>query len=177
MEKTISKSIKIAIVGPESSGKSTLAKKLATYFKADLVTEFARDYLTSTKGLYDKNTLDYILDQQIKLENKAKHELIICDTSCFDIKVWSDFKYGESSDFINERVAQSDYDYTLLLKPDLPYQIDILRENVALENREKLFELFKREIKNSKKPFAIIDGVKEKRTKKAISVIQNHFSF
>ena len=37
--------IKIAILGTESSGKTTLATGIATYFGVDFVKEFAREYL------------------------------------------------------------------------------------------------------------------------------------
>lgn len=174
-----SKNLKIAIVGPESSGKSTLVEELVTFYNAsNYVHEFARNYLVETNGLYERKTLDYILNEQLKLEKLyPKEPVLFCDTSSIDLKVWSYYKYGLVSDLIQSKFEKADYDFILLLKPDLKFETDPLRENAPQKNRNELFEIFKRETLSSKIPFSIIEGQKNIRLKNAINALQNQFSF
>ena len=66
------KKIKIAITGPESSGKTTLAKKLSTNFKKSiLVNEFAREYLKTVNGKYTYSDLIKIAKGQKEREFQA----------------------------------------------------------------------------------------------------------
>ena len=174
------KKYKIAIVGPESSGKSTLVKGLAQLFNESYyVEEFARDYL-ERRTSYDIKELDYISKCQLELESKKLVKVdrfLFCDTNPLSIKVWSLYKYGSYSNSIKEMIEQSFYDLHLLLKPDLPYESDPLRENPNSKDRQELFELFQQEIENLKLRYEIIDGTGNYRLKKAGSVLKEHFSF
>ena len=88
---------RIAIIGPESTGKSTLAKELAEYYKTVYVPEVARFYIDELKRSYNQNDLLEIAKLQCDEEDKLLHqanEILICDTNLLVIKIWSEFKYG-----------------------------------------------------------------------------------
>ena len=166
-------SVKIAIVGPESSGKSSLARVLAGHFGADLVEEFSREYLNDLGRNYEEGDLVDIVRGQIASEEevlKTNPGMIICDTIPLDVRVWSLFKYGRCSEALEEAIGTRKYGLQLLMKPDLPWVADPLRENPG--NREALFDLFLRELQKTGSPFEIIDGQGPQRTEKAIAAIE-----
>ncbi len=155
---------KIVITGPESTGKSTLSKQLADYFKVEKVAEFARAYLEKLDCPYTQKDLTTIAKGQIECEEKALKmdvRLIICDTSLEVIKIWSEFKYGSCDPFITSSLVNRQPDLYLLMKPDLPWQPDPLRENP--KERDELFELYKEELISSGVPYYEVSGNGEVR--------------
>ncbi len=167
--------LKIVITGPESTGKSTLAKQLAAHFNAQLVDEFARTYLTNLGRAYTQSDLLIIAKGQIKAEYKAIADnptLLICDTSLEVIKIWSEFKYGSCDPFITNGLSNNLPDLYLLMTPDLPWQPDPLRENP--DDRDQIFELYKKELKISGVPFYKIWGNEKERFKMAKEVIEKN---
>ncbi len=151
--------LKIAIVGPESSGKSTLASQLAKRFNAPLVPEFARPYLEKTGGTYVEKDLKDIADGQIQLENEAlrlNSEMIICDTNLLVIKIWGLYKYNRCDEQILDQMEKRSYDLQLLLRPDLPWEADVLRENP--HDRDRLFAMYYDDLVTAGKPFEVIGG-------------------
>lgn len=162
MEKTFTKQLKIAIVGPESSGKSTLCEQLSKKLNCDWVPEFARTHLSKNPN-YVKSDLDFMLQEQLKLERNSDSHILICDGDPISFKVWSMYKFGTTSDFIEEKVRSLTYDHYLLLRPDLPYEEDDLRENSPLKNRKELFQLFESELIRNNLSYSIIDGLNKNR--------------
>ena len=120
--------IKIAITGPESSGKTTLANSLGDFYKCPVVKEVSRDYLKK-KTTYNYTDLLEIAKQQKKLELKLtkKNKLIICDTTLQVIKIWSIEKFKKCHPWILSQ--PDDYIHYFLCKPDIPWVSDPLREN------------------------------------------------
>lgn len=178
MEETTAGPIKIAILGPESSGKSTLAKALASHFNGNYVEEFARLYLEKNGSEYSFQDLDFFAQQQLKLEtNCSSSGFLFCDTNPLSIKIWSLYKYGTVSSVVNQLATSSFYDFHLLLQPDLPYEEDPLREDSPQKNRDELFQLFENQLQAIKATYTIIGGVHEARLNNAINCIRSHFSF
>lgn len=166
---------KIVITGPESTGKSTLTKQLASQLEATFVNEFARGYLQNLNRDYNQSDLIEIAKGQIKLEEEAyflNPKNVICDTSLEVIKIWSQFKYQSCDPFIEHSMRQRRPNLYLLMSTDLPWESDPLRENP--DDREKLFDLYKNELVISEVPFYKIYGNGEERFKMAKEVIKNH---
>lgn len=166
--------IKIVITGPESTGKSTLAKQLARHYNAPLVKEYAREYLTKLNKKYTQQDLTKIAKGQIELENKAmksNSKFIVCDTSLEVIKIWSAFKYNSCEAFIIKALQERQPNLYLLMATDLPWQPDALRKNP--ENRKELYALYKNELTTSKVPFYEISGSGEDRLEMARKAINN----
>lgn len=166
---------KIVITGPESTGKSTLTKQLASQLEATFVNEFARGYLQNLNRDYNQSDLIEIAKGQIKLEEEAyflNPKNVICDTSLEVIKIWSQFKYQSCNPFIEHSMHQRRPNLYLLMSTDLPWESDPLRENP--DDREKLFDLYKNELVSSKVPFYEIYGNGEERFKMAKEVIKKY---
>ena len=98
---------KIAIVGPESTGKSTLAEGLAKHYQTVWVPEYARGYLNKLGRGYDQSDLIKIAQGQLGLEDECVNDakrFLFCDTNLVVIKIWSDFKYGNCAPEILQRI-------------------------------------------------------------------------
>lgn len=166
------KAIKIAVVGPESTGKTELSKKLAEHYQSEWVPEVARTYLENLSRQYDYDDLGKIAFQQLEAEvklSKQTGELLICDTNLIVIKVWSDFKFGKTEPWIIEKIREQDYLIHLLMDIDMPWQYDPLREHPY--KRQELFDIYVRELELFNIPFKIISGTGMKRVEHAVKAI------
>ncbi len=174
---------KIVILGPESSGKTTLCEALASHYQTNHIPEFARSYLNEKGGTYQYEDLEIIAKGQLRMEEEAIHkhqgsgniQPIFFDTNLEVIKIWSQEVYGKCSSFILNELAVREYDFYLLCKPDLPWTYDPLRESPEEEKRWRHYHLFLDAVLESKRPFGIIEGINEDRTKMAFDFI--HFQF
>lgn len=163
--------IKIAITGPESTGKSTLAEQLAAHFNIQWAREFARDYLEQRAGKYNMRDLDIIAQGQKKnIESLREQELVITDTDLTVIKIWSEIKFGECSNLINKLWKEQHFDLYLLCSPDIPYEHDPLREHE--EFREELFEIYLSVLKQMKVNYMIIEGDQQTRLNQSIKLVE-----
>lgn len=162
--------MKIAVVGPESCGKSTLVIALAQYFNCAYVPEVAREYFATHPHLhYTIDDVIAIAQAQQALENQLveQHALLICDTSPLVCRIWAEVRFGYCPPVIAALDAQANYAATLLCAPDLPWQADPLRENPS--NREELFGIYANYLKLRSTPLAIISGLGDARLRLAIS--------
>ncbi len=166
---------RILILGPESTGKSTLAAALAAYFQEPWVLEVARAYLETLGRPYVYEDLLQIGRQQMKLEdelaNGAKNYLF-CDTDLRVIQVWSQHRYGKVDPWVLEEITRRTYDLILLCTPDLPWQEDPLREHPDQEIREQLFEQYLEITQQSGFPFQLISGDASARLTASVEAIR-----
>ena len=162
----------ISIVGPESSGKTTLARALANRFHAPWVEEYARAYL-SGRPAYDETDLDRIARGQLALEAGALKDappVLVLDTDMLVIQVWWREKYGEAPDWVEAAVrAQHDRAY-LLARPDLPWEPDPLRESQY--DRERLFRVYRNALADLGAAFGIVGGAGGARLRSALESLQ-----
>lgn len=164
---------KIAITGPESSGKTSLTLALANHLNCPFTEEYARNYLELRNGEYTQKDLLQILIGQIKLEEKEilkDKPHLICDTDPLVIWIWSKVKFGQVDDEIDEAWKKRKYNLYLLVKPDIPWVRDPLRE--SKNERDDLFLLYKTKLEDSNRKYIIIDGNKTERLEKALNAIQ-----
>ena len=162
--------IRIAITGPESSGKTTLAEQLALRTNGTWIPEYAREFLEQLNRPYTQDDLDTIANGQLLAwKNAPVSTLQFCDTEMTVMKVWSDFKFGSCSSFILDALNQQTFDHYFLCQPDLEWEEDPLREHP--EQREELFELYLAELKERNLPFTIIGGSQEGRLVKCLKVL------
>ena len=138
--------MKILVTGPESSGKSTLARSLAWCLDGVYVEEQARPYLHGTQGSYGPADLPRILRRQLQAEAAAEAlqpTLIFCDTGPEVLRVWALVKYGSVPDEVESAFLRRHYDAVLLCYPDLPWQRDRLREQPDAAERLRLYERYR----------------------------------
>lgn len=177
---------RIVIIGPESTGKSTLCSQLAEHFQTEWVREFAREYLISNGTGYSQENLWDIAQGQIRDEDIAADKmettykkraergnaaLLFVDTDMHVMKTWSEFVFDACDNRILKNIATRPYDLYLLCNTDLPWEKDELREYPNLETREKLFEHYKEAMINQSVPWVIISGGYEERLAMAIEAV------
>ncbi len=170
---------KVVIIGPESTGKSTMCTLLAEHFKTIWVKEYAREYLLKNGTNYSYENLYEIAQGQLASEKKATEslkestEIIFIDTDMYVMKVWSEFVFNKCDNRILNEIVQSDCDLYLLLNTDLPWEKDELREYPDNKTREKLFHYYKEEMQEQKKPWHILSGQGNERFLNAVKIIEN----
>jgi NadR type nicotinamide-nucleotide adenylyltransferase len=159
---------KIGITGPESSGKTWMAQHLSTQFCDLWLPEYAREYLEGLHRPYTITDLNHISHEQLGREESMMKDalrILFCDTDILVLKIWYEHKFGEAPAFIHERLKADTYDLHLLMKPDIPYEQDPLRENP--EKGEYFFNLFRDQLERYNLSYAIISGDLTERQKKA----------
>ena len=168
---------KVAIIGPECTGKSELSHHLADHFTTEWVPEYARAYLDKLRRPYTQDDLIKIAHGQLRLEDEYTidaNNFLICDTNLYVIKIWSMFKYGNCPEEILKTIASRKYDLYLLTYVDSPWQDDPLREHPT--KREELYQIYLNEMKNQPVPFVEIKGDREQRKATAVSAIEKMLS-
>jgi nicotinamide riboside kinase len=171
--------IKIAITGPESCGKSTLAQWLTTHLRDSIyVNEFARDFLSQKPHGYGYNVSDFqqiIEGQKWRFADAFKREasVLIADTDSYVLEVWSEEVFGEVFSDIKELKQIYPFDIHLLCAPDIIWQYDPLRENPT--DRERLFSRYENILKRDKRLFEVITGEGEERNKNAMLALLKHW--
>lgn len=170
--------IRIAIFGPESTGKTTLAKQLADHYKTVWVPEYARDYLQkkwdknqSVCDIYDMLPIAY---GQTKLENDSAliaNKYLFCDTNLMVTKVFSEMYYDFCDTLLDKAARAHQYDLFFLTDIDVPWEKDDIRDSP--EGRESVFSVFKQSLIDHKKPFITLSGDKETRLNTAISILND----
>ncbi len=156
---------KVGIIGPESSGKSTLARYLAKRYQGVLIPEYARDYVEqkgTTEVSFDE--LCAIAKHQIEeMENLSSHSLILSftqpvffDTELIVTKVWFDYAFGRVPEWLNENIHRFPMDVYLLTYPDIAWVPDPARSNGSDAIRKELFDRYEAEIQALDIPYYII---------------------
>ncbi|MFM9908318.1 MAG: AAA family ATPase [Chitinophagaceae bacterium] len=171
---------RIVIVGPESTGKSTLCQQLAEHYNTSWCPEYARQYLIDKGMNYDFKDLLSIAKGQVALEeeyldrvsNSGHHSrFLFIDTDMYVLKVWCEFVFGNCHQWIIDQIVERKYDLYLLCKTDLPWVQDELREYPDLASREKLYMIYKDIMINQITPWVDINGNTEERLQKAITAV------
>lgn len=172
---------KIVVIGPESTGKSTLCSLLAAHFKTLWCEEYAREYLLENGTNYTAGDLLKIAKGQIELENvytnellksSVKQPILFVDTDMYVMKVWSEYVFGECDFFILNQIIERKYDLYLLCNIDLPWVKDELREYPDEKPRLELFETYKDLLINQNVPWALVSGNYNERLENAIKAVE-----
>ena len=164
--------IKIAITGPECTGKSTLAKKLAKHFETIWIPEYAREYIENLSRPYHRDDLLKSASGQYNAIEDVENQslpIVFADTEMTVLKVWSDHKYGQTPPQILEMLDKQHFDHYLLMNIDLPWVYDSQREHPHL--RQHFFDIYKNELISRKWPFSVISGTEEARFQNALEVL------
>lgn len=167
--------IKVAITGPESVGKSTLSQVLAKHFNGIFVTEFARDYIHNLNRKYTYSDVEVIAKRQIedydRMINSSIYPIVFFDTFLIITKVWFEFVWNKSPEWLEDAIEQKSMDMYLLCKPDIPWESDDVRENGDI--REELFNRYESLLTNYDLKYEVLDGVGDVRVENAIKIIEN----
>jgi len=138
---------RIGIIGPESTGKTTLAKEIAERYHGTYVAEYAREFVErkgTTEVTYEE--LCEIAKEQIKRLAVRDEGLEVFDTELIVTKVWFDYAFGRWPEWLDEAIKQYPMDLYVLLYPDIPWVPDPARSNGSDAIRLELFERYKKEV-------------------------------
>jgi len=189
---------KIVILGPESTGKSTLCELLAQHYGMQWCPEFAREYLVTNGTSYDFNDLLTIARGQLTMEDEYAslvnsqwslvnerrwvnpHSLLtthhspflFVDTNMYVMKVWCEYVFGKYYQFILDQIVERKYDLYLLCGTDLPWVKDDLREYPHEGPRNELYHIYKDLLINQQVPWVEISGNYEGRLLTAIAAVE-----
>lgn len=177
---------KIVIIGPESTGKSTLCEQLAQHYETTWCPEFAREYLLTNGINYEYDDLLTIAKGQLALEDEytltlernslpmledGGHLPLFIDTDMYVMKVWCEFVFNKCHRYILDQIGEREYDLYLLCNIDLPWVEDELREYPDPHTRKKLYQIYKDIMLNQSVPWVEISGDHEQRLVKAITAV------
>ena len=182
----MSRILKIGLVGPESTGKSTLAAALAEHYGTAWIPEYARAYVGALARPYTYQDVCHIAEQNRREANtlptapadgaplviSQRHSFLFFDTELIITKVWLDEVYGHRPEWLTSPIPENcRMDYYLLLTPDIAAVPDPLRENLSQPARERLFRIYQQEIEATGRPYTIVAGQGAERLASAISAI------
>lgn len=165
---------KVVVIGPESTGKSTLSEFLASHYETMWVPEYARQYIEALPRAYEQSDLLAIAKGQLEQEEeraKLANRLLICDTDLHVVKVWSEHKYGACDPWILAAIAERKYDLYLLTYIDIPWEEDPQREHPDPAMREHFYHVYKEIVQSSGVRWAEIRGTFEERQETAVKVV------
>ena len=173
--------INVAILGAESTGKTTLCRDLAVHFGCPWVPEYMRTYL---QAKWDNEQLTCTWDDllpiaqgQIELENELAKQAaqtsdsgyLFCDTSLFELMVYSNWYYGDCPKALSQAALAHHYDTILLTDVDIPWVADDLRDSP--HQREDISAYFASQLTLHNKTFQRIGGDREERVQQVVKLL------
>ena len=152
---------KVGIIGPESTGKSSLARYLARRYKGTCVPEYARTYVEqkgTTEVTHEElcEIAKHQVDELSAISSQPSDNLYFFDTELILTKVWFDYAFGRVPEWLNDAIRRYPMDTYLLTYPDIPWVPDPARSNGSDAIRMELFERYEAEIESLNIPYYII---------------------
>lgn len=166
--------VKVAITGPESAGKSTLAEQMAAHYRTVWVPEFARSYIAELPHRYTTWDIENIARGQMAAVQNARpaaNKILFADTDLLVIKIWFMHAFGYCPAWILTALEKQDFDLYLLMDVDLPWQADEQREHPHL--RRFFYDWYKKELEDYGFSFAEISGSQQERLQNALKHTEN----
>ena len=195
---------KIVIIGPESTGKTTLSEELAKHFNTIFCPEYAREYLLQNGIRYNYSDLIRIAQGQLAMEDYCEqvvneglstvsgewsiaHDslstgsklevpsaLLFIDTNMYVMKVWYEYVFNRCEQFVLDQIAQRHYDLYLLCEIDLPWVAQPMREYPDRQQRLELYDMYKDILVNQQTPWVEIRGNHKERLQRAVDAVQQY---
>ncbi len=151
---------RVAILGAESSGKSTLAAALARHYGTVWVPEFLREFV-DTEGRVPREEDQYpIARTQTERENAAAAtatRFLFCDTTPLMTALYSRWYWGRVDAQLSLLERRHDYAFTLVTAPDSPWEADGLQRE-SEEVRQTIHEQVVQMLVEREIPYLLVTG-------------------
>jgi NadR type nicotinamide-nucleotide adenylyltransferase len=164
--------LRAVVTGSESTGKTTLAERLARHYRAELVPEFVRDYAAARHGVIEFSDHGPIARGQMALEDAAVargNSMLVQDTDLLSTVVYCEHYFGKCPAWIAETSRERAPDLYLLCEIDVPWVADGVRDRGHM--REEMQRLFREAVNQSGVPAAVITGDRDERFARATEAI------
>lgn len=164
---------RICIFGPESTGKTTLARQLAEHFQTVWVPEYARTHLELQSGDIGPDDISLIARGQMASEDALAYNaqrVLFCDTDLILTTIWSDRLFGSCPDWIRDEAERRLYDLYLLTDIDVPWVADAVR--YLPEDRRAFADTCERELVSRNRRFVRIGGDWDERFRSAVRAVE-----
>jgi len=167
---------RVAIVGAESTGKTSLARDLAAHYATSWVPEFGRTYSEARLRAPDASTCKtaefvFIASEQNRIEDalaRTSNRVLFCDTNAFSTNLWHERYLGRLSPEVDALSGDRKYDLHFLAGAEFPFVPDGLRD--GFEIRAAMHKRFVEELQRRGKPFVELAGAHAQRLRAAIDV-------
>ncbi len=168
---------RVAIVGGESCGKTTLAVELAKHFTTVWMPEYGREFVDRKPGIPTPTESKILTEETLRRQDALAREanrVLICDTELIVLKVLADLHFGYSPQHILDGIAQQRFDLYLLADDDIPWVGDGVHREGA-DVRRAQTEQFKAELAARGIPVHVIGGNVPTRVAQAAELIEGLF--
>ena len=161
---------KICFYGPESTGKSVMARHLAEVYHTEYVPEVAREFVsTNNFTLEDIIKIGHAHIERVNEKTKTANKILFCDTDIITTQIYCRHYLGQVPEVLFELEKMITYDQYFLFDIDVPWVPDGMRD--LKERRAEMFEVFRDELVKRRIPFTIIRGNYGQREKQLRNII------
>lgn len=165
---------RVAIVGAESTGTTTLARDLARYYETVWTPEFGRFYtegkLTSGTNWQTREFV-FIANEQNRLEDeyaRLANRVLICDTNSWATRLWHERYVGKMDSGVDRQALRRSYDLVLLTGDEIPFEDDGMRDGEHI--RHAMHQRFSKLLRKEGIAYRLLRGNRQSRLKEAIDL-------
>ena len=163
--------MRVCIIGPECTGKTTLARRLAQHFGTEWISEYAREYAEARNNELTFEDVEPIARGELaNLESRITN-LVIEDTDLISTVVYARWYYGKCPGWIVDEARKRKANLYLLMDTDVPWVPDPARDSPG-DAREDLFDRFRAALDEFDTRWVIISGDWEERFRAAVALIE-----
>ena len=167
----MAKIARVCLIGPESTGKSELAEELSRELGWPVADEYSREYAERVDRDLTAVDVEPIAKGEIANLDRVKPPALL-DTDLISTVVYARYYYGSCPQWIVDEARRRRADIYLLMDTDVPFRADKVRES-GEEEREELFDAFRRALDEFETRWTIISGDGEERKRRALEVIRD----
>jgi NadR type nicotinamide-nucleotide adenylyltransferase len=156
---------RVAILGAESTGKSTLAAELAAHYGTLWVPEYLREFVETHGRTPHEHEQFFIANTQVSYETRAlkrARSFLFCDTTPLMTALYSRFYFGRVDAPLEALAVTHAYDFTIVTPPDSPWVPDGLQRE-SPEVRQAIHEQLLATLSSMAVPYLLVDGSVEER--------------
>ena len=164
---------RVAILGAESSGKSTLTPALAAHYCTVWVPEYLREFVATNARVPAEDDQFGIARTQLEREDAAAlkaSRFLFCDTTPLMTAVYSRWYWGRVDAQLALLERRHDYAFTIVTAPDSPWEADGLqRDSEAV--RQAVHKLLLDVLAEREIPYLLVSGSLQQRMLQAATLL------